>query len=81
MVKNLSKVLILAGCEFGAFISILVVATFGTQLYMQLGLGKLGLYIGFVNSFIGLGVVLFAPTLFKKFTTKKILIVTVFGSR
>ena len=81
MVKHLSKVLILVGCEFGLFSAFLIVVSFATQLCMQLGLGKLGLYIGVGSSFIGLAVILFTPTLFKKFSTKRILIGTAFGTR
>ena len=79
MIKNLGKVLLVVVIQFGVFIGVSTILSFSSQLCLQLGLNKLGLYIILTNAAFGLIMSLLAPIFLMRFNQKNIMIVTAFG--
>ncbi len=79
MLSPLAKVALCLGIELGDFLAFSVISTFSSQLYMQLGLNKLGLYILGVTSFSSMFADLLAPTLFVRFRLTRVITAASFG--
>ena len=79
MPKNLGKVLLCLGIGLGNFVPFKVLVTFATQLYVQFGYDKLGLFIMVTSSFSSVISSLLAPAFILRFGVKRIIVLTSFG--
>ena len=79
MIENLGKVILAVTIQMCVFIGLMTIISFSSQLCVQLGFNKLGLYILLTNSISSLIMTLFGPILLMKYNAKNIIVLASFG--